>query len=330
MRNNEPGAGSARARDTGLFAQLPPDDLEETAAEKLRKSGIFAAAPGPDAGTDNNHLSLSELRELHEQRRRLGTDWEMPEHLATCSLCLEIFQCLQDGLPELSEAAAARFEGLFRPEERPAGMRGAKFQRAARILKMAAAILLLAAGAALIWQLQRPAARLDSGAFVIERDNRELVKKAELPANTLLVAREEAGAVFDGGATALFASGSRVMIKRSPAGETTINLQQGDVEASVPKQKPGRHFKVQTPLGDVRVIGTRFRVSTESEKVMVYESSGESQNRTYIDRISAVTVQVESGVVAVDNHYDHVNVAAGQCAVMREGQKLIEVRGTAR
>ena len=102
MRNNEPGAGSAQARDTSLFAQLPPDDLEETAAEKLRKSGIFTAAPGPDAGTGNNHLSLSELRELHEQRRRLGTDWEMPEHLATCSLCLEIFQCLQDGLPELS------------------------------------------------------------------------------------------------------------------------------------------------------------------------------------------------------------------------------------
>jgi len=323
MSNDKPDAG-----DRTLSGQLQPDNMDELDADRLRRGGIFAAAAS-DAGPDAGHFSLEELRALHEQRSRLGAGWEMPLHLAECFLCLEAFQCLQDGVPALSKAAEARFEGIFHSETSVAWLRGAGFKRAARILRTAAAILLLAAGAAVTWSLSRPAPRLDSGMFVIERDNRELAKSAELPENTLLVAGGETGAVFSDGAKTQFASGSRVMINRSLVGDTTINLHQGRVEASVPKQRPGRHFMVRTPLGDVRVVGTRFRVSTDSEKVRIYEKSEDSKNRTYMDRIKAVSVQVESGVVVVDNRYDHVNVAAGQSAIIREGQKLIEVRGTA-
>ena len=322
-------ANNSQAHPKGIFAEVPPDHLSELEAEQLRKSSVFAEILNPDDAGKTNHLTLNELRHLQRQLRRLGADWEMPEHLMACPLCLEAFQCLQEGLPELSEQARSRFEGLFDQETKPIRMQTARVHWAKRILKMAAAILLLASGSMLMWTVSRPMARLDSGMLVIERGNRTLAEKAALPKNTLLVARENTSAVFADGATAMFAPASRVMISRSLAGDTMIQLQQGQVEASVPRQKQGRHFVVQTPLGDVRVIGTRFRVSTESERVLVYENSGDAQARAYSNRISAVTVQVESGVVAVDNHHDQVKITAGQCATMREGQKLIEVREAA-
>lgn len=313
---------SAWARD-GAFP-VPPDNVTESDADTLRRSGLFAAASG--LGANSVHLCLRELQDLQEQRVRLGSNWVMPEHLMVCPLCLEAFQCLQDGVPVLGTAAEARFAALFHPETRVKSLRRAYVHWAARILKAAAAILLLAAGAAVIWSATHPASRLDSGTFVIARNNRELAGKDGLPANTLLTAQEEAGAIFGDGATARFAPGSRVVINRSLAGGATINLRQGRVDVAVPRQKPGRHFTVRTELGDVRVIGTRFRVSTESEQVKVYETGGESQARAYNARITAVSVHVESGMVAVDNRYDTVMLAAGQSAIMREGQKLIEVR----
>lgn len=324
MKNNK-----LNTNNKDSSAQMVPDDLSEIEAIRLRKSGILAEALNPAAGTDTNHLSLNELRQMLDQRVLLGENWEMPEHLLACPLCLEAFQCLQEGIPELTGSALARFNGLFKPATTQTKPSRAKIQWTARILKMAAAILLLAAGTMLVFSIARPVTRLHSGTFVIEHKNQALTEKNVLPENTLLVAREETSAVFNDGATALFDPDSRVIINRSLAGDTIINLQQGRVDASVPKQKQDRHFIVQTPLGDVRVIGTRFSVTTESEKVMVYENSGEPLAHAYDTRVSAVTVKVESGTVAVDNHFDQVKITAGQCATMREGQKLIEVRGTA-
>jgi hypothetical protein len=48
---------------------------------------------------EDRHLTISELRSLTRERKRLGADWNMPDHLSNCDACLEAFQILLDGVP---------------------------------------------------------------------------------------------------------------------------------------------------------------------------------------------------------------------------------------
>lgn len=47
------------------------------------------------------HYCLSELRRLAKERRRLGAEWDMPDHLASCSSCLEAYQIILEGIPHI-------------------------------------------------------------------------------------------------------------------------------------------------------------------------------------------------------------------------------------
>ena len=124
-------------------------------------------------------------------------------------------------------------------------------------LAAAAGVSALVAGVAMALWSRAPAARLG-------------------PGESLGATSGASVAVLPSGAR-LTVSDGRVQLTRSLAqapGEERLTLASGAVALEVPKLAPGHALVVETPDADVRVHGTRFRVTRESDGTRVAVTEG--------------------------------------------------------
>jgi len=272
------------------------------------------------------HLSLLELQRLATEHRRKDGEKDLPEHLAACPICLDLFQTLLEGTPVVSRNAMRRFENTPGAPRRWTRLR---WFSSRQVLLRAAALVAILLGAGV---LARPYVFPDpsvTGQGVLTLANGKVVAAGQaVPARRTVTMGPGAALALDDGGTAVRAeTESEVSFSRSLRGNPQFVVHGGDVWVTAAKQKPGSAVVVRTPLGEIRVIGTKFRVTVEREKVLVHESKPERPGITkYATSISAVVVAVQEGIVSVRNRHEQASVSAGQTAVLRQNQLWIEVR----
>jgi len=327
--------------------------------EALSAMQQLADALAARATADGSHLTFVQVTDLARDRRTQGPDWLMPEHLAGCPLCLEAFEIILAGWAEPEPAALARYRALFHGRvETVAGridpITAASFspERRRRMIatftKVAAAVAVIAI-LTVVWKawIDRPATTttallaegglvIDDGAISVDQAMAEGLKPTPsiksvpagqvVPSGQRTIATKRTKLAFRDGSTLEVESRSRVTIDEPEAGKVTVRLQAGGVTASVTKRQQGQTFDVITPIGEVTVVGTRFKVACDSENVHVFQSiPGEASPQERRDAISAVTVTVFEGVVLVRNKREEVQVREGQYAIIRDNPPMIDV-----
>jgi ferric-dicitrate binding protein FerR (iron transport regulator) len=274
-----------------------------------------------DGGT--GHLPLADLQNLAE-RRRLSQDWQMPEHLATCPACLDLFCAILDGVPRPSAAATRRFVSVFDEVARPAVQR---LLWPTLVLRAAAAALIVASACLAYrqWTGRHPPSV--AGGRIEWTGGREVAQGAALPAQRRLIVREAATVAFSDGTSVAAVAGSVFAFSRGTRGGPIFDVERGEVLVTAARQPAGSTLAVRTALGTIRVVGTVFRVTAGAEDVVVHERcSDAAEPARYSASISRVTVAVTEGIVSVESPHEKALVAAGHSAVLRQGQRWIEVR----
>lgn len=190
-------------------------------------------------------------------------------HLATCAECtavVDAWQSFGKGLieseaainPELSAAQVTRL--LARAREPRSGM-----LRWIPIGWVATAM----AAAAVVWVVRR-----EDAPQALET---RIVAVVEGTASSEAAETTEKGrAVLDIGADRVgVAKATRMEIERADRRATRIHLRRGTIAARVEHARGQRDFTVKTPLGEVHVVGTEFRVSTQEHLLRVEVLQGE-------------------------------------------------------
>lgn len=312
------------------------DTADDGAMNRLAGSLRCTAVPGP-------HLTPEQLLAVARERQAAlidQTEWQPSEHLAACLLCFDAFETLIGEKADLAPATLDRFASLIssaddlqnilatiRPETR--SNRESRFRRWGLGLGIAA-LLVMGVMLGLRMYHAPTSAFLPAGQMVF-KDGTLVPTSEPLQARRVMIAREPVATFFGDGSRLKVEKDAEFSISESFAGDTTIELGRGVIEARVAKQEPGRRFSVVTPLGEVIVVGTRFSVESKSEPVMTYENRDGLPAERPVSReekVTAVTVKVFEGVVKVrNNHKQEARIPAGGTAVIREGQAIIDVSG---
>ena len=334
-------------RDNESPDSTPGESLQ--ADESLGYSKVVRSLRSRSIGAHKqvSHLSLSQLRAYAADRKAQAGEWEMPEHLAACPVCLDAYEVMLEGEMVPTPRAKSRFETIFASRlaldfrENPFTVfRRRSWHRVASL----AAVLLVAVG--VVWMatnLITPSttATVTQGALATV-DGQAIPVGSVIPAGKTVLANQAVQTTFADGSAVEIQEHSRFSVVKSYQGSTTLDLASGSVEAHVAKQSPGNHFFVNTALGKVIVVGTRFSVTCSNDSVRVYPNGvkpdksavatdGASAAASTADegRVTAVTVRVTEGVINVQNNFETVRVGAGQAAFLRENQSHIEVVGDA-
>ena len=303
-------AGPADPGEVGTLAQI------QSLAAALR-----SAAP-----LDERHYELSELEELAEARRTQAAQWEMPGHLACCPLCVESFEAILTGLPEVSQQALERWSELAGSTARPdAGSMGPP-RSGYHWFGLAAAIL-VAAGVAWFNLAGRSSpARLEHGTLTAN-NGQPITAGGPFPEGQIVLAHAKSHAVLQDGSELDIEQDSRLSVESTRQGQT-VYLEDGELLFSVVKQSGGKSFRVRSELGEIIVIGTRFSVSTSRENVTIYKADQPASQPQRVETLrTALTVRVLEGVVLVKNKQEQWRVRAGQTAVLRRGEPKIDISG---
>ena len=288
--------------------ELPGDPLMADLRGMVAALGV--------AGADHFHFSLGEIEEL-AAARRAQSDWHMPDHLAECPLCLEVFDLVLAGLPTVPPRLSQRLAAAL-----PRAKQSIPFRRRLTIGRLAvAALLLVAAGYFFIDTGKH--VRVQSGSVALS-SGEAVPKQQDLPPGRRLVAKSPLEATFDDGSQMTASKGAQFTVDKRASLSTGVYLHRGDAAFNVVRQGRLRHFRVRTDLGEVTVVGTRFRVATATSDVIVYRSAGSVSNAVKEKR-ALVTVTVDEGKVLVNNRHEEVPVPAGHHATLREGQPKIDL-----
>ena len=320
-----PAPGSA-ASGLGALNHLSAACAEHEAAE-LRQNDAFVSLLRQILRHDERHLSLAELRTLVQRRRQDPDAWELPEHLSFCPICSDLFEALENEERLPSNPAISRYQRLFlplRPSTKRYRIRAPGWYPvaaiAASLLIMAAGIYLLASGVS-----RTPGKILAGSGNLAAGADTALSAGADVPYRQDIVTETGVNLSLADGSRINAAPQSRFRLVTSWIGSSTLYLHHGEVNLSVTKQTLGRTLSVRTSLGEVCVIGTRFRVKTIDNHAMVYQqTAGNNIINSYREQIQAVVVSVTEGVVKVRNARDEVLVPAGYSAIMRGDQPLID------
>lgn len=300
-------------------------ELTENEAATLEGGAEIAAALAAESAPEHDHYSLGEMLALADERRLASGQWSMPEHLAVCPLCLEIFEMVLDGVPEPGAAALERFMSVVTRANAGSQARFRRFSARTTLLRLAAGILIaLLAYGAYHYQTTRNPPVIGAG-VLLAREGRPLTPGQTLPANTQVIAGENTDAVLDDGSRVVIFKDSRVKFQRNRHGAPVFTLAQGSLLADVAPQAPGRELAVKTDLGSVHVVGTRFRVERSVETVKVHES-GANPVSSYTEEIAVMRVTVLEGTVLVRNRRERATAWSGSTAVVRSNHPHIEVQ----
>lgn len=307
--------------------RIDPDGSEAQARAQARDAGFMAglwAASVPD----DRHYTADELRSLATIRHSAAGEWLPPDHLACCPICWELFDILRSDSTKVSEEAMQTFASLAAVPVPADGGKAIRFSSYRVWIRLAAGLLfLLAIHGAIVHRAGRTEPSRGTGAWALET-GLPLTPGTILPEKVILIASAEgAEATLTDGSIVRLDGGSRVMFRRSLTGSPIFVLQEGRLEAHVAHQPLGSRFTVETDLGSVEVVGTRFTVTRGRETVEIHETSANT-NRSFQDNVERMRVDVEEGAVRVESRGERVIVRAGQKATVRANHRWIDVRGT--
>lgn len=301
----------------------------EHEVEALRRNSACMSLIGQILRCDARHLSLAELRSLVQGRQQAPEAWELPEHLAACPLCLDLFEALESEERPLSNPASSRYQKLFAPLIPSTQRRQTRMPWLYPLIAIAASLLIMATG---IYLLAFGAGRMSGNRILDGSGNLAAGGGAVLSAGAVVPARQEIAT--ETGMHLALADGSRITVAPQSRfslvnpwiGQSTLYLSSGDVNLSVRKQRLGRTLSVKTPLGEVFVVGTLFRVRTTANNAIVYQqTAGNGAISSSLESIQSMVVSVTEGVVKVRNAHDEVQVRAGYSAILRGDQPLIDM-----
>ncbi len=277
------------------------------------------AAGCVETGRDpvDNHLTVESLRRCVSDRRKRGDRWEMPDHLSECPLCLAAYEVILNAEDQISPAVVRRIR-------RSAGIAPSIGWSSGFWLK--AAVYALMVGVAILWMAQRHrplVARMETGVVVMDSGPSAPAIAAGIPVRGLLRSQTVSRLRLSDGSEIRVQPGSR--FEFSATADAAVSLVEGEIEFEVAPQKWGRRFTVKTPLGDILVVGTRFRVTCRQESVTVFQNSPAGAIPEGMDqRMWAALIRVEEGRVQVRNAHESVLLGAGETAILRERQPMIE------
>jgi ferric-dicitrate binding protein FerR (iron transport regulator) len=302
-----------------------PEQIGPQKLEKLLSSALAATSQA-----DENHFEFDDLSRFAVARREQGESWEMPAHLSRCSLCLEAFQVMLEGVPASSHDALKRFVEIGQ-EPQAATPHTVPFPSRWKVaLKIAASVALLLGA---VWLFnhfgQSSSAHVREGALALA-DGKVLAAGTAIPGGVIVTTTEPTSTDFADGSKVELSKETKLSFRESLGGTTTVALNAGEIVATVAKQKGGKRFTVKTPLGEVTVVGTRFSVACQKEAVTVYQSSPGQEAQQRSDLVRAVRVSVFEGVVRVRRLKEEALVNANQTAVLRENEPGIELSGERR
>jgi hypothetical protein len=294
-------------------ATLPEQDARLLAQVRALGDGLRASPPA-----DEHHYTLDELRELVRQRT-LGQlpGGELPEHLAVCALCLDAYEVLLAGVPAVAPSSLERFGEIGDPDfGRPKNYKLRRFARWGGLAVAALLVITTIFGVRLY--LDGTSAQLHTGRLVRESNGRTVAVGDGIPRQIMLIAREDTRTGFKDGSALDITKDTRFLLNESH-GDTTIELKQGAITASVTKRDNGKVFRIDTTLGNVRVVGTRFRVDAINEDVTRYQAGAAQPSQ---ETVTSVRVEVFEGKVEVRNKYDRVSIEQGQIATLRDAPEI--------
>jgi hypothetical protein len=273
------------------------------------------------------HLTLPELEKAVRERQAWSGYWEMPAHLATCPICLELFNSLLQGVPPAPPAAIARFTQLQAARHR----RFRLLPAPATLAKAAAAVLLL--GAALWTALHLLGAApltVVAGTVASAGSGSEFTTGTHIPGQDAMLALRDTIARFPDGSRLSLASGTQFRIAANRLRGETIHLDEGSVECEVAPHRHGRQFQVATAAGVVTVVGTRFTVTSRSDPATragdlpLLHPARIGQGTAIAN--ATVTVKVAAGRVRIQNPFGHlVEAGPGQTAVLQNNLRVIDL-----
>ncbi|MCG3149004.1 MAG: hypothetical protein PCFJNLEI_02456 [Verrucomicrobiae bacterium] len=260
---------------------------------------------------DEAHYEYDELNRLAKDRREKGAAWEMPPHLSRCSLCLEAFQAILEGVATVSADTLKRFGAIRSSDAKIVAFPWPMVWRVAAVVAVLFAVF--------VFLTPTKPARVSDGAVALP-DGKLLPTGTPIPRGVTVTATDTVSASFADGSLVELTKDTQVSF-----GVASVTLTAGKLVASVTKQTAGKPFVVKTALGEVVVVGTKFSVASTTEDVEVYESmAGQTHQRITV--VQAIRVSVVEGVVRVKRHNEQVNVTANQTAVLRESEPGIEVK----
>lgn len=299
-----------------------PQENGENRLEKLLPGALAAAIP-----VEERHFELDELSSLADARRAQGEAWEMPAHLSRCSLCLEAFQAILEGISTPSASAVNRFVEIGQAREAAPPNTVPSPSRWKVALKIAASVAILLGTVWLFNHFGRTtSAHVREGTVTLANGN-TLAAGAPIPDRVIVTATTPTSANFADGSSVELAKETKVSFRESFNGSAMVSLNEGEVVASVAKQEAGKRFTVKTPLGEIVVVGTRFSVTCQKEEVTVYQSVAGQAVQQRNDLVRAVRVTVFEGIVRVRRLKEEALVRANQSAVLRENEPGIELSG---
>jgi ferric-dicitrate binding protein FerR (iron transport regulator) len=255
-----------------LDGTLPP--AEEAELARLRAG---------DAEIRQRYLALLELEAA---LRGHGP----PPNVAEAALA-EIARCGRDDLERNVMRAIGQLPlpSWARRDEPLEPARSARPYRRFRLAWWAAVCLALGATVFIVWQLRTPGSDTSRVAMeLVSRSEQFEVldtagqSVAAAPGSAIqvgqtLVAREEdyaALAYRDGTRLELFGP-AKLVVARGPDSGKRLRLLWGSVHLDVRPQPAGRPLIVATPQGEVRVLGTRFRLAVGDERTRLEMEEGE-------------------------------------------------------
>ena len=280
-----------------------------------------ALAEGSPAGED--HCDLETISQMADARRAQGESWELPPHLAQCPTCLELFQVVLEGVPQPSRRFLRRLRKIPGEVDREPQVVwwASRWMMSAKI---AAAIALLLGGLWLAQPVWRARALRVSEGQVALSNGKTLTRGGGIPEGVVIQVREFARAGFRDGSQLDLAPGSHFSFHKSGNGSTTVRLIDGAVTAAVARQVAGQEFIVLTHLGEVVVVGTRFKVTCSGgDSTGLGSGNGSIPNHDRTVRV--VHIKVMEGHVRVRNQHEEIALEPNQVAVLRENQPHIEL-----
>lgn len=226
----------------------------------------------PHAADAGKHLNIQQLKSLARRREQEGRDFQLPEHLHSCGICMDLFQVVRQDLQE--SLTPTRENGrTASADTRPQAPKPAaapKFNRRYRWLTAAAAILLLILASSAL--LHPPTLIIETGVL---QHKGQTVTANRLPGNQRIDILQPTRLVSLDGSSISIAPNSRIRIGKSLNLRSTFHLLNGRLEVLLTPESPPLHFRAGTL--NLRPASARFILSHQDSTSSVEVLQGTVQ-----------------------------------------------------
>jgi len=175
------------------------------------------------------------------------------------------------------------------------------------------------------WQQSQKPMLIAEGSVSFADTSRPVPVDVRIPANRVLISTSQVLVRRADGSDLFIAPHSQFELPAN-ASDATVVLKEGEIDFAVTHQSRLRRFRVRTPLGEIIVVGTKFRVTSRCEQVTIFTNESKTEIPSgETNRLATVRIHVTEGRVLVRNRYQEAAVPAGTTALLRENQPMIDL-----